>query len=66
MFPFFRRGAIHLIDCNKVGCPVRGRDVDIDACCSCQWLLEVDQKADLPFVRCWPEFARDGLKQFWV
>ena len=67
MFPFFRRGAtIHLIDCGKVGCPVRGRDVDLDLCCSCQWLLEVDPRADLPFVRCQPELAPDGLEQFWV
>jgi hypothetical protein len=53
----------HLIDHGRVGCPVRGHDVEVDTCAGCDHLLAVDEKAPLPFVRCsTPESALNWFK----
>jgi hypothetical protein len=46
---------MHLIDRGRVGCPARGYDVEFDLCAGCPQLLEMDESAKLPFVRCRPE-----------
>ena len=56
MFSLFRSPSDqHFIDRGLVSCPVRAGDVEIDVCAGCRWLLEVDENARLPFVRCRPE-----------
>ena len=56
MFSLFRSASDQrFIDHGLVSCPVRGGDVEIDVCAGCRWLLEVDENARLPFVRCRPE-----------
>ena len=59
MFTIFRSKSKladrRVIDCGRVGCPARGGDVGMDVCAACRWLAEIDEKADVPFVRCRPE-----------
>lgn len=43
-----------LIDRGRVACPIRGSDAEIDVCAGCRWMLEIDENAALPFVRCAP------------
>lgn len=55
-FRIFRsRSPERVIDNGRVGCPVRNCDVEVDICAGCRWLKQIDEKADIPFVRCRPE-----------
>lgn len=42
------------IDEGKVHCPVRGADIEVDLCLGCERLVELDEHASPPFVRCEP------------
>lgn len=53
----------HLIDRGWVLCPTRGHDVEVDVCAGCRWRLELDEDAELPFVRCQPQCVPAGLRQ---
>jgi len=44
----------HYIDRGRVNCPLRGGDVETDACAGCRWLEEIQEEGKLPFVRCRP------------
>ena len=64
MFEIFQSGFDkHLIDQGRVSCPIRGRDIEFDLCIGCRSLLEIDETADLPFVRCRPQSVRVPLTQ---
>jgi hypothetical protein len=56
MFSLFRSPLDrHFIDDGRVGCPARGCDVESDVCAGCRWLVDMEETAKLPFVRCRPE-----------
>lgn len=56
MFNLFQRGSDHrVIDGGQVFCSNRGCDIDMEVCAGCRWLLEINEKAKAPFVRCEPE-----------
>jgi hypothetical protein len=38
----------------RVPCPLRSYDVEADTCAGCEWVAEVDEQAEHPFVRCQP------------
>ncbi len=55
MFSLFPRPLDqHFIDNGRVGCPVRECDVESDSCVVCTRMIEIDEKAKMPFVRCRP------------
>ena len=55
MFTFFDRPSReHFIDNGKVGCPVRGRDVETDVCAGCRSLEAIEADGERPYVRCEP------------
>lgn len=47
---------MHIVDRygggERVGCPLRGRDVDVDECQGCPRLKKIDLQADVPYVVC--------------
>jgi hypothetical protein len=51
---FFRRTDEHVVDRDRVGCPLRGSDVDVETCAACGWASAIDLRADPPVVRCRP------------
>ena len=51
-----KRGRL-FIERGSVRCPVRAAHVEVDACLTCQWLLEIDEDGPTPFVRCQPVSA---------
>jgi len=56
MFSLFRsQSGRGFIDNGRVACPARGYDVETDICAGCRWLVEMDETAKLPFVRCHPQ-----------
>lgn len=55
MFGMFSSKADRLfIDHGNVNCPVRGADVEVDLCLGCPRLVEIDEHAPAPYVRCEP------------
>jgi len=55
MFTLFPRPLDrHFIDGGRVPCPVRECDVESDVCAGCRWMTDMDEKAELPYVRCTP------------
>ena len=55
-FGLFRDPPLQLvIDHGRVGCPVRQRDVEIDACGQCPRFDEVDEHAKIPVLKCRPQ-----------
>jgi hypothetical protein len=50
---FLRRPASeHFVDGGRVGCAVRGADVDVETCMACEHAVSVDLGANPPVVRC--------------
>ena len=47
-----RPASEHFVDGGRVGCPVRGTDVDVEACMACGQAASVDLNANPPVVRC--------------
>ncbi len=63
MFGIFSSTAARLfIDRGTVRCPLRCADVEVDTCLTCQWLLEIEEDAATPFVRCQPVRPGGGIK----
>ena len=55
MFRLFRRyAAPQYIDEGRVGCPMRGIDIEVDNCARCRWLVDLDVAGNLPLVHCNP------------
>lgn len=64
-FNIFGRKSLHLvIDNGRVGCPVRNCDVEFDLCAGCRWVRDIDEKADIPFVSCRPEFPLTDVLRY--
>jgi hypothetical protein len=64
MFSLFRAPLDRrFIDAGRVACPVRGRDVDVDRCAGCQWLVAIDDAAKTPSIRCRPDCVSPGFLQ---
>ena len=58
MFAILRRAPRELfIDRDRVFCPVRRADTDIETCLSCRWANAIDLDAKTPVVRCSPLLA---------
>ena len=56
MFDFLRtQEPRQFIDGGRVYCPNRSADVEFDVCFGCRWMEQIDQDAELPFVRCEPQ-----------
>lgn len=52
-FTFLLRPAgEHFVDGDRVGCPERGTDVDVETCMACEQAVSVDLGANPPVVRC--------------
>lgn len=45
------RGA-HIVDNGRVGCPIRGADVDVEECLTCPRLTGVGEDGALTYVTC--------------
>lgn len=59
MFRLFQsRWDRHVVDCGRVACELRGRDVEVDLCAGCEWLTTIDNDVEPPVVRCHPELVR--------
>jgi hypothetical protein len=55
MFSFIRPPSYeHYVDDGRVSCPRRGRDVEVDLCAGCEWMIRIDLEAKPAFVRCEP------------
>lgn len=55
MFSRFRLASgDHYLDHGLVGCPLVGKDVDLDKCAGCPWIVEFDDRKPRPVVRCRP------------
>ncbi|MDE3111351.1 MAG: hypothetical protein KGK34_00235 [Chloroflexota bacterium] len=58
---------VHVVDRfgggERVGCPLQGRDVDVDECQGCPRLKEIDLGADVPYVACDPPMPRWWLPE---
>jgi hypothetical protein len=53
MFGMFRTTSeYHFIDNGRVPCPLRGGDVEFDVCAGCNWVRQIDEESETPFVRC--------------
>jgi hypothetical protein len=61
MFRLFQsRWDRHIVDCGRVACELRGRDVEVDLCAGCPWLTSLEEDAMPPVVRCSPQVIRRG------
>jgi hypothetical protein len=55
MFRIFKRPSDALfIDRNRVFCPVRRADTDVEICASCRWLVDVNLSAEPGVLHCRP------------
>jgi hypothetical protein len=60
---FFRRRVdTRMVDGGRVQCPVRGRDVDVEACFVCGWASTIELDAQPAIVRCRPARVPDLLR----
>jgi hypothetical protein len=41
------RRASHIVDCGRVWCPVRGRDIDVDRCVGCESFQDLARNGEL-------------------
>jgi hypothetical protein len=58
MFEIFKRPSdVLFVDRNRVFCPVRRADTDVEKCASCHWLLDIDLSAEPNMLRCRPAGA---------
>jgi hypothetical protein len=55
-----------IIDAGRVHCPVRDRDVDIEACATCGNASAIELDAKPPVVRCRPLRVPDWLRAPWA
>jgi hypothetical protein len=44
----------------RVDCPLRGADVDVDACIECDWVASIYRRGGDGFVRCRPDASSEG------
>ena len=51
---FRRRDDERMVDAGRVYCPVRSRDVDVEACFACGWASTIELDAKPAIVRCRP------------
>jgi hypothetical protein len=54
----------HVVDHGRVGCSLRGRDVELDTCMACVWLDGVDERARIPVVVCRPGHPLANVEGF--
>ena len=57
-------GTRHFIDHGTVGCPVRGKDVDLDTCTMCAALDSVEREGDDTVLYCSPVARRHDTIRF--